>query len=59
MSKYFAVFLPIYAVIISTILIILFQNKSSKRVSKKTRYILLVIGISIFIIGLIIYGIYK
>ena len=45
MSKLFAVFLPIFAIIITTISVVILNGKSSKVMDRKAMLIFLVLGI--------------
>lgn len=52
MPRFYAIFLPIIAVLISTLAIILNNEKKSEKVSKKGKFLLLGFGISMLLLGL-------
>ena len=52
MSKYFAIFIPILAIIINTLFILFRPNNKSSENTKKT---LLFVGVLMFILGVIVF----
>jgi len=49
MSKIFAVFIPIFSIIITTLFIAFSNNKPNENVNSKSYLILLIIGIFLFL----------
>lgn len=52
MSKLFAVFLPIFAIIITTISVVILNGKSSKVMDRKAMLIFLGLGILMLLLSL-------
>lgn len=59
MSKLFAIFIPLFTVIVSTLLIVLFRQNPVRLQRNRSCLIYLSIGVLVFLIGLGLLSLYN